>query len=546
MRSISFLRTYKAHLQYVLGKFNFRRKNTYILVIGLLFFLGAMPAVTTLSFSEELLTKEYITQKNNKGLILLDNYGNEFFKFDQTKVHPYVPLAQIPKYVQHATIASEDREFYQHHGVSLRAIVRSLIKNMEDQGYAQGGSTITQQLVKNAFLTPDKNLFRKYQEILLAQQIESKFTKDEILEMYLNSVYFGENAFGIQEASQAYFGKDVQQLSKAESALLIGILPAPSLLSPISGDFIGAQIRQHIVLEKMFEQGFISSAEKNTEMNSKLNFQPIEVSVTPAKVDNTATHFAIMIKDQLEKAYGSEEVARSKFMVKTTLISGPEEKDTKGAYSIKTKELADTLVTLAPPQSIEKLAVIGIPIKEDSTKNIKMPLLDSIVKIVKEQESKITAPKNEISTHAIEDSLNIPSEIVSEVGLEKGIEWAKKLGISTVEQSPTGLVFLLDSAELQLDNSESSQSGNVSGSALSLVVEVRMGDDEKVIADLVIDNPVQKFNKQFSGSILTTRYSFDLPVKNQQSPSSLFGEYLIAAKESKKALYAQLYSTAGS
>src|SRR5690606_3024056 len=128
---------------------------------------------------------------------------------------------------------------------------------------AYGGSTITQQLVKNSLLHSEKKFLRKYQELVLAVEIERRFTKQEILEMYLNSVYFGEGAFGIEQAALTYFDKPASELSLAEASLLAGLLPAPSSLSPISGNRESAIERQKLVIQRMYEEGYITSAERD-------------------------------------------------------------------------------------------------------------------------------------------------------------------------------------------------------------------------------------------------------------------------------------------
>ena len=167
------------------------------------------------------------------------------------------PLKEMPSYVPKAFIAIEDRRFHEHYGVDPFGIGRAAIANILHRGVAQGGSTITQQLAKNLFLTQERTITRKLQEVLLALWLERKFSKTQILEMYLNRVYFGSGAYGIEQASQRYFGKSAKQITLAEAALLAGLVKSPSRLAP-TRNFDGAEKRAQVVLAAMAELKFIS------------------------------------------------------------------------------------------------------------------------------------------------------------------------------------------------------------------------------------------------------------------------------------------------
>ncbi len=173
-----------------------------------------------------------------------------------------LPLKEMPSYVPRAFIAIEDRRFYQHYGIDPWGIARALIANVLHRGVSQGGSTVTQQLAKNLFLTQERTVHRKLQEMLLALWLERKFSKTQILELYLNRVYFGAGAYGIEQASQRYFGKSAKQISLPEAALLAGLVKSPSRLAP-TRDFDAAEKRAKIVLAAMAALGFIApTAEK--------------------------------------------------------------------------------------------------------------------------------------------------------------------------------------------------------------------------------------------------------------------------------------------
>jgi penicillin-binding protein 1A len=169
-----------------------------------------------------------------------------------------VPLRELPDYVPKAFIAIEDRRFYSHHGVDPWGIMRAVFKDVVRRGASQGASTITQQLAKNLFLTQERTVSRKLQEVALAFWLEHKFTKAEILELYLNRVYFGSGAYGVEAAAQRYFGKSARQLTLAEAAMLAGLVQSPSRLAP-SHNPDGAERRARLVLADMAEQKLIGN-----------------------------------------------------------------------------------------------------------------------------------------------------------------------------------------------------------------------------------------------------------------------------------------------
>jgi penicillin-binding protein 1A len=176
-----------------------------------------------------------------------------------------IPLKDMAPQLPDAFIAIEDRRFYSHHGVDPVGLVRALIANLLHRGIAQGGSTITQQLAKNLFLTPERNMMRKLQEVVLALWLEHRFGKNEILELYLNRVYFGSGAYGVEAAAQRYFGKSARHVTLAEAALLAGLVKSPSRLSP-TRNFDAAERRGQIVLTAMSVAGLIKEEAAKTAM----------------------------------------------------------------------------------------------------------------------------------------------------------------------------------------------------------------------------------------------------------------------------------------
>ena len=220
-------------------------------------------------------------------------------------------LKEMPSFVPRAFIAIEDRRFYRHYGVDPHGIARAAIANILHRGVAQGGSTITQQLAKNLFLTQERTITRKLQEAMLALWLERKFSKTQILELYLNRVYFGSGAYGIEQASLRYFGKSARHIALAEAALLAGLVKSPSRLAP-TRNFDGAERRAQVVLAAMAEQGFISDARAHVAMT-----KPPRIV---AQAGNGAVNYvADWIMDALNDVLGHVE---EDIVVRTTIDAG--------------------------------------------------------------------------------------------------------------------------------------------------------------------------------------------------------------------------------
>ncbi len=183
----------------------------------------------------------------------------------------YTPLKDIPLTVQQAVIAVEDHRFYRHIGVDIEGILRATLVNLQKGGIEEGASTITQQLVKNLFLTNEQTWGRKFEEIVLALDMEMRYSKEEILELYLNTIYFGSGAKGIGQASRVYFAKKPAELTLAEAALLAGLPNAPSLFSPYV-DLAAAKQRQAVVLNAMSRFGYIGPSTAQEAKQAPLKF----------------------------------------------------------------------------------------------------------------------------------------------------------------------------------------------------------------------------------------------------------------------------------
>ncbi|MFQ6111408.1 MAG: penicillin-binding protein 1A, partial [Nitrospinota bacterium] len=225
-----------------------------------------------------------------------------------------VPLSRIPKNRLQATLATEDPRFYGHGGLDLKGIARALLSNLRKGRIVEGGSTITQQLTKLLFLTPERSLSRKVKEALLAYQLERRYTKDEILELYFNQIYLGHGAYGVEAASRIYFGKGVEDLSLTEAALLAGIPRAPSLYDPLRHPLRALRRRNH-VLRRMREEGFLSAEEEKEAAAEPLSLAP------PSGRENFAPHFIEYIRRYLDDRYGTGAVYSRGLSIHTTLDS---------------------------------------------------------------------------------------------------------------------------------------------------------------------------------------------------------------------------------
>lgn len=242
---------------------------------------------------------------------ILDRNGALLFEIFVNQNRSIVSLSDVPEDLKNATIAVEDRDFYNHPGFDIRGIARAALVNIRKKGF-QGGSTITQQLVKSAFLTPDPTITRKIKEVALAFWAERVYTKDQILELYLNYVPYGGTAWGVESAADIYFGKHAKDLNLAESAFLAGLPQSPSVYSPFSGNSNRWKDRQKEVLFAMVDLGYVTDDEAKKAYDTELAFRTPRVSLR-------APHFVMYIRKLLENKYGISEVERGGLTVKTTL-----------------------------------------------------------------------------------------------------------------------------------------------------------------------------------------------------------------------------------
>lgn len=265
-----------------------------------LIFISDLPSLSDLSVNYiSKTTKIY----DRNGILLYEIYANQ----NRT----VVSLADVPKSLINATVAIEDKDFYNHPGFDLRGMARALVVNIQEKGF-QGGSTITQQLIKSAYLTSDPTIIRKVKEIALSFWAERRYSKDHILELYLNYVPYGGTAWGAQSAANVYFGKNVGELDLAESAFLAGLPQSPSSYSPLISNNNLWKARQIEVLNAMKKQGYITAREAKDAREEKLVFSEQRI---PLK----APHFVFYVRNLLIQKYGISEVERGGLTVRTTL-----------------------------------------------------------------------------------------------------------------------------------------------------------------------------------------------------------------------------------
>jgi 1A family penicillin-binding protein len=286
---------------------------------------------------------------------IYDRNGNLLYKIYKDQNRTIVPLTQIPMHVRLATLAAEDAEFYSHPGFSIRGIFRALIQDIQT-GSVRGGSTITQQLVKNTLLTPEKTLTRKVKELILSVEVEASYTKDQILEMYLNEVSYGGTAYGIEEAARSYFGKDVKDLDLAEAAFLAGLPKSPTLYSPFGQNPSLAFDRQKEVLHLMEVNKFITKDQETAAEQEKLTF-------APNKTEIKAPHFVMYIRQLLVDKYGEDMVEKGGLEVTTSLDLDIQEAAEKVVYDevakLKNLHVGNGAALVINPQTGEILAMAG-------------------------------------------------------------------------------------------------------------------------------------------------------------------------------------------
>ncbi len=530
-----------------------RRKKFAVIFTPILAFLVITPIVTYAYYAKDIANQERLMNRNNTGIAFTDKNGTAFYTIGRAERRTMVKLADISDNVEKAVIASEDKDFYKHEGFNPISIMKALFTNISAGSLnSYGGSTLTQQLAKNTLLSENKTFMRKYQELAVAIAIEREYSKDQILEMYLNSVYYGENAFGIEDAARTYFNKSPKDLTLGESAMLIGVLPAPSAYSPISGNSEYARERQTTVLTRMEKNGFINSQQMKDALGENLGYANPESS-TPK-----APHFVEMVLKELEGKYGEEVVMRSGYQVKTTLDLNAqnklEESMATNIAHIRANGGSNAAGVAIDPKTGEVRALVGsADYNNDKWGKVNMALssrqpgssFKPIYYSAALAEGVITpatifrdepiniggySPKNALRNYngdvtvrkALNWSLNIPAvKIMQEYSVDKSVEAANRMGITTIGKNKTyGLSLALGSAEatpLAMTNAYAAFANGGKQFNTSIISEIQDKFGKKIFK-----------NKQLSKQVISQggAYLISSILSDNQTRGSMFGSAL--------------------
>ncbi|MBI3380356.1 transglycosylase domain-containing protein [Candidatus Gottesmanbacteria bacterium] len=317
---------------------------TFVVIIQVDNLVNSLPNPVFLSLRDVPATTK-IYDRNGK--LLYEIYADE----NRTPIK----LSEMPKIIKDATIAIEDSEFLSHQGISIRGSLRALYHNLTTDSL-EGGSTITQQLIRSALLTPERTLSRKLKEIVLSVWAEHVYSKEQILEMYLNQVPYGGTAWGIEAASETYFGKNVGNLDLAEAAFLAGLPAAPTHFSPYGARPELAKIRQEEVLKRMEVLGFINKNQQEEAFNESLNLRRPTIPIA-------APHFVMYVKDLLEQQYGTKFVEREGLRVTTSLDLNIQEMAQKSVTTqidnLQSLNVGNGAALITNPNTGEILAMVG-------------------------------------------------------------------------------------------------------------------------------------------------------------------------------------------
>lgn len=451
-------------------------------ILGL--FLIVTPILTYMHFAQAISDRGSLMNRDRTGIVIRDKNGEILYSYGNVSGRSDVPLNEISDNLENAVLASEDQEFYKHEGYSVKGITRAMYANLLSKDATRyGGSTITQQLVKNKLLGNSKNYLRKYQEMVMSVAIEQRYSKSEIMEMYLNSVYFGEGAFGIDAAAKTYFNKSPQELSLSESSMLVGLLPAPSLLSPVSGDKAEAVKQQNRVLTQMVEGGYISEVQKEATAKTPVNYAPVT-----QKEHRAAQHFSMLVLEELYEKYGEENMIRAGYEVTTTLDLNwqkqAEAQIRERIEQLKSQGATNASMVAIDPKTGEIRVMVGSvnwddptfgkvnmavsprqpgssfkPIYYSEALDKKLITAGSILNDKKQKfgewqpENYDLKYRGDVTVRsALAQSLNIPSvEVIQKLGVHEASQTANRMGITTVtEPDKYGLSLALGTAEVRV------------------------------------------------------------------------------------------------
>lgn len=282
-----------------------------IVVLGLIAFISGLVLQIIIQLPDVEILNYYLP---SEATVIYSSDDKVLARLHKEENRRVITLSKISKNLQQAIVAIEDERFYSHHGIDFIGISRAFFENILHGRINQGGSTITQQLARNLFLTRRKTLVRKLAEVILALQIEKKFTKPEILEFYLNQIYFGHNAYGVESACQIYFNKHADEINLAEATLLAGIIKGPEIFSPYKNPHLSI-MRQKIVLHKLYTLNLITREDLKKAQKNIIKLHPENVK----RYGQIAPYFVSFIMNELTKNFGDKTVYEGGLKVYTTL-----------------------------------------------------------------------------------------------------------------------------------------------------------------------------------------------------------------------------------
>ena len=351
--------SWKARREYSrLWKFKFLSKLSFfllIIVIGFLMFLfGSVVFFATQVPSPDELTSRFVAKSTK----IYDRNSELLYDIYEGQNRTPIKLSEIPDSVKEATIAIEDKDFYKHSGFSITGILRSVFNLTIHRKIEGGGSTLTQQLVKNALLTPEASLIRKLKELILSIQAEKVYSKDQILEMYLNEIPYGGTSYGIEAAANLYFGKNAKDLNLAEASLLAGLPQRPSVYSPYGTNPELSKVRQKEVLRRMVEDGYITKEQEQVAQQLELTYRTKQ-----NELGFKAPHFVLYVKQKLIEQFGDRLVEQGGLKVITTLDLKIQEKAQEivknEVEKLNSAKIGNGAAVVLDPKTGQILALIG-------------------------------------------------------------------------------------------------------------------------------------------------------------------------------------------
>jgi 1A family penicillin-binding protein len=509
----------------------------FVLSALILIWVSTFKVPTSESIRERRVTESTKIYDRTGKILLYDTGGNVR--------RSIVPIENISRNIKNATIAIEDKNFYQHRGIEPLSLVRALLANIMSLSWSQGGSTITQQVVKNSILTNNKDISRKLKELVLAVKLEQMISKDEILSMYLNEIPYGGNIYGVEEASEAFFGKKSSDVTLAEAAYLAALPKAPTFYSPYGKNRERLEERKNLVLKEMLNNNFITEDEYDAAIKEKISFI--------AKGDQSvkAPHFVFYVLDYITKKYGEEVLTNGGLRVITSLDYDLQSIGEKIAYDYalenkKNFNAENDAIVAIDPRNGEILTMVGSRNYFDSEIDgafnittakrqpgstikpfvyseafIKGYTPETVLFDVKTQFSSTCAPDN-LTTgngcyspdnydnlfrgpitlrNALAQSINVPSvKVLYLAGLSESIQLARDMGIeSLTNKGDYGLTLVLGGGEvtpLELTGAYGVFANDGIKTNISPVLEIK--DKTGEVLETHDPNPTQVLDKEIT------------------------------------------------